>query len=140
MGCSGSTRPGTCRRSSRVSYLAPQTHELSEYRAYVAGKLATLGGQLGALSAAVGSGNLAAARSAWLSAHLTWLEIGQDDGAYGAFGTLGGEIDGLAAGHRLGTADPSFTGFHRVEFDLWTRRDLGAAATDTATLQELLAR
>ena len=32
------------------------------------------------------------------------------------------------------------TGFHRVEFDLWTRRDLGAAATDTATLQKLLAR
>ena len=122
------------------SYLAPQTHELSEYRAYVAGKLATLQGLLGALSAAVGSGNLAAARSAWLSAHLTWLEIGQDDGAYGAFGTLGGEIDGLAAGHRLGTADPGFTGFHRVEFDLWTRRDLGAAATDTATLQKLLAR
>jgi hypothetical protein len=122
------------------SYLVPQTHELGEYRAYVAGKLATLRSQVAALSAATASGNLASARSAWLTAHLTWLEIGQDDGAYGAFGALGGEIDGLAAGHPRGTSDPGFTGFHRVEFDLWTRHDIGAAATDTATLQRLLAQ
>ena len=122
------------------SYLTPQTHELSEYRAYVTSKLSALRSQLTALSGAIASGNLTAARSAWLSAHMTWLAIGQDDGAYGAFGALGGEIDGLSAGHPLGTADPGFTGFHRVEFDLWTRRDLGAAATDTATLQKLLAQ
>jgi iron uptake system EfeUOB component EfeO/EfeM len=122
------------------SYLAPQTHELDEYRAYVAGKLSTLRAQVATLAGAIGSGNMAAARSAWLSAHLTWLEIGQDDGAYGAFGALGGEIDGLAAGHPLGTADPGFTGFHRVEFDLWTKRDLPAAATDTGRLENLLAQ
>jgi len=122
------------------SYLSPQIHELSEYRTYVAGKLSTLKSQVSALSAAIGSGNLAAAQSAWLTAHLTWLEIGQDDGAYGAFGALGGQIDGLAAGHPLGTADPGFTGFHRIEFDLWTRHDLGAAASDTATLTKLLAQ
>jgi high-affinity iron transporter len=69
---------------------------------------------------------------------VTWLEIGQDDGAYGCFGPLGGEIDGLAAGHPLGTADPAFTGFHRIEFDLWTKHDVSAAATDTGTLQRLL--
>jgi iron uptake system EfeUOB component EfeO/EfeM len=71
---------------------------------------------------------------------VTWLEIGQDDGAYGCFGPLGGEIDGLAAGHPLGTADPGFTGFHRIEFDLWPKHDLSAAATDTATLRSLLTR
>jgi iron uptake system EfeUOB component EfeO/EfeM len=125
---------------SGCSYLAPQTHELTEYRAYVAGKLSALRAQVTVLSAGIGSGNLAKARSAWLTAHLTWLEIGQDDGAYGAFGALGGEIDGLAAGHPLGTADPGFTGFHKVEFDLWTKRDLRAAATDTAILQRLLAQ
>jgi high-affinity iron transporter len=75
-----------------------------------------------------------------LSAHATWLEIGQDDGAYGSFGALGGEIDGLAAGHPLGTADPGFTGFHRIEFDLWTKHDLPAAATDTGSLRRLLAQ
>ena len=88
---------------------------------------------------AIAAGNAAGAEAAWLAAHLTWLDIGQDDGAYGCFGRLGGDIDGLAAGHPLGTSDPGFTGFHRIEFDLWTDHDLAAAAADTATLQRLLA-
>jgi hypothetical protein len=125
---------------SGCSYLTPQTHELYEYRSYVARMLSTVRSQVVALSSAIGSGNLAKAQTAWLTAHLTWLDIGQDDGAYGCFGALGGEIDGLAAGHPLGTADPGFTGFHRIEFDLWTKHDLSAAATDTAALQRLLAR
>lgn len=123
---------------SGCSYLSTEVPELHAYRTYVTGKLSTLRSQLAALSAATGSGNLARARSAWLTAHLTWLEIGQDDGAYGAFGALGGDIDGLAAGHPQGTSDPGFTGFHRIEFDLWTRRDLRAADADAATLRHLL--
>lgn len=122
------------------SYVGPQSQELGEYRGYVAGKLSTLRSQTAALAAAIGSDNLAAARSAWLTAHMTWLEIGQDDGAYGAFGALGGQMDGLAAGHPRGTADPTFTGFHKIEFDLWTRHDLRAAGADTATLRSLLAQ
>jgi iron uptake system EfeUOB component EfeO/EfeM len=121
------------------SYLLTEKRELARYRTYVAGKLQTLRSQVAALSAATHSDNLSAARSAWLTAHLSWLEIGQDDGAYGAFGQLGGQIDGLAAGHKLGTADPGFTGFHRIEFDLWRGHDLTAAAADAATLQHLLA-
>jgi hypothetical protein len=121
------------------SYLAGESQALLSYRAYVAGRLAALQSQLPALAAAIDSGNLAGAQSAWLTAHTTWLDIGQDDGAYGCFGELGGEIDGLAAGHPLGTADPGFTGFHRVELDLWTNDDLAAAAADTAKLQGLLA-
>ena len=121
------------------SYLTVERHELSEYRAYVARKLSTLETQVAAMDAAIRSGDLAKAQSTWLTAHLTWLEIGEDDGAYGAFGALGGKIDGLAAGHRLGTADPGFTGFHRIEFDLWTKHDLQAAANDAAILQHLLA-
>jgi hypothetical protein len=121
------------------SYLIAEKQELDEYRSYVARKLSTLRSQLVTLSAAIASGRLAEAKSAWLSAHLTWLEIGQDDGAYGCFGALGGQIDGLAAGHPLGAADPGFTGFHRIEYDLWTKRDLGAAAKDTAATEHLLA-
>ncbi len=120
------------------SFLTIERGDLSAYRGYVASKLSTLRGQVSALSAAIGAGSLASARSEWLAAHVTWLGIGQDDGAYGAFGTLGGQIDGLAAGHPRGTADPGFTGFHRVEFDLWTEHDLRAAAADTATLRRLL--
>jgi iron uptake system EfeUOB component EfeO/EfeM len=93
-----------------------------------------------ALQTAIAGGNLAAAESAWLTAHQTWLTIGQDDGAYGCFGSLGGQIDGQAGGLPLGTADPGFTGFHRIEFDLWTDHDLSAAAADTQTLQGLFTK
>jgi iron uptake system EfeUOB component EfeO/EfeM len=120
------------------SYLLAEEQALSGYRSYVANKLSTVQGEVAALAAAIGSGDVAQAESDWLTAHLTWLDIGQDDGAYGCFGQLGNEIDGLAAGHTDGTSDPGFTGFHRIEFDLWTDDNLTAAARDTATLQELL--
>jgi iron uptake system EfeUOB component EfeO/EfeM len=122
------------------SFLTEERKDLGEYRAYVARKLSTLQGEVAALSVATASGDPAKAKAAWLSAHVTWLEIGQDDGAYGAFGPLGGEIDGLADGHPLGIRDPAFTGFHRIEFDLWTKHDLSAATADTATLRRLLAQ
>ena len=44
----------------------------SEYHAYVTAGLSTLAGQTDALAAAVRSGDLAAARTAWLAAHLTY--------------------------------------------------------------------
>jgi iron uptake system EfeUOB component EfeO/EfeM len=120
------------------SYVSAESSVLQQYRTYVASKLSALRTQVGALATAIASNDLSQAQSAWLTAHLTWLDIGQDDGAYGCFGQLGGDIDGLAAGHPLGTSDPGFTGFHRIEFDLWTNHDLTAAAHDTAGLQELL--
>ena len=110
------------------------------YRTYVNALLTQLNGQLTTLLAAEQAGNLTAAQAAWLPAHLSWLEIGQDDGAYGAFGALGAQIDGLANGHVGGTASANFTGFHRIEFDLWSRGDTSAAALDTMRLQALLAR
>jgi iron uptake system EfeUOB component EfeO/EfeM len=110
------------------------------YRRYVSGLTASLWTQVAALRAAIAAGDLAGAQAAWLPAHLTWLSIGQDDGAYGAFGDLGRQIDGTAAGLVRGVSDPGFTGFHKVEYDLWHRGDLGAAAADTARLAALVSR
>ena len=110
------------------------------YRAYVRRLLASLQLQLAGLGARLRSGDVAGAQSAWLVAHLTWLQIGQDDGAYGAFGDIGRQIDGTAAGLVQGTADPGFTGFHKVELDLWTHGDLAAASVDSSQLQRLVAR
>lgn len=120
------------------SFLSLEIPPLNEYRQYVASTLATLQSQVAALITAVGSGNLAQAEQAWLAAHLTWLEIGQDDNAYGAFGELGRQIDGPAAGLVGGTANSDFTGFHKVELDLWTTHDLTAAGTDADTLASLV--
>jgi iron uptake system EfeUOB component EfeO/EfeM len=107
---------------------------LGQYTVYVERLLPVLRAQLTTLRAQIAAGSLAGAKRAWLSAHLTWLELGQDDQAYGAFGNLGGEIDSTAAGKIGGSASSHFTGFHKVELDLWQRGDVTAAARDTATL------
>jgi high-affinity iron transporter len=114
------------------------TGPLDTYRRYAAAKIQTLVTQVAALASAVDSGELATAQSDWLTAHETWLELGQDDGAYGAFGELGRQIDGTAAGLVGGDSSPAFTGFHKIELDLWTRDDLSTAQTDTAELASLV--
>jgi high-affinity iron transporter len=113
---------------------------MTSYRAYVRQLLGTLQGRLGILVSRLHAGDIPGAESVWLAAHLSWLEVGQDDGAYGAFGAIGRQIDGTAAGLVDGTADPRFTGFHRVELDLWTDHDLAAATADAGTLARLVSR
>lgn len=120
-------------------YVPSELGPLLTYRnSYVSRGLSTVRADVNTLAGAISAGNLAEAESDWLTAHLAWLDIGQDDGAYGCFGDLGGEIDGTAAGLVGGTASPQFTGFHKIELDLWTDRNLAAAAADTATLQQLV--
>src|ERR1700722_2948805 len=62
---------------------------MAAYRGDVRRLLATLQGQVETLVGQVDAGDVPGAESAWLTAHLTWLDIGQDDGAYGVFGDLG---------------------------------------------------
>lgn len=121
-------------------YVATLIPALNSYRRYAARLLAALTPELRALHTATASGDTVRARAAWLTAHLTWLRIGQDDGAYGAFGELGQQIDGTADGLSEGALSPRFTGFHRIEADLWRQRDVIEATADTAVLQRLVAR
>jgi high-affinity iron transporter len=104
---------------------------IASYRAYVTRQLSLESDQVRALETAIATGQLSAARAAWLTAHLTWHRIG---GAYDAFGNLGLSIDGTADRLQDGVTSPQFTGFHKVEMDLWQTDDLPAAAADTATL------
>jgi high-affinity iron transporter len=118
-------------------YLTPVTTKqmvpiISAYRVYVLSELTLEKSQVAALETATAGGQLAAARSAWLTAHLTWHRIG---GAYDAFGDLGQAIDGTADRLQAGVSSPAFTGFHKVELDLWQNDDLAAAGADTATLE-----
>jgi high-affinity iron transporter len=92
------------------------------------------------LRTAAATNQESAARQDWVAAHASWLEIGQDDDAYGAFGELGEQIDGTAAGLAGTTSNPAFTGFHRVELDLWREHDTAVAAADTAKLSSLVAQ
>jgi iron uptake system component EfeO len=94
----------------QVNTITMQAH------AYVARGLATLVPQTSALVADIQDGNLSAARTAWLTAHLTWERLGS---AYGMFGAYDDEIDGLPFGLAGGVNDPEFTGFYRLEYGLW---------------------
>ncbi len=95
-----------------------------------------------ALQAALQAGDLAAARTQWLRAHLQLEELG---GLYGSTGPPSwSRLDGLPGGLPAGVHDPAFTGFHRVEYLLWhhgSRADLlSAGKTLLADLTTLQAR
>ncbi|MBP2705100.1 EfeM/EfeO family lipoprotein [Microbispora sp. RL4-1S] len=87
-----------------------------KYAAYVTRGLKTLAKRTATLRDAVDRGDLAAARAAWLPAHLAYERLGA---AYGTFGDLGDAIDGRPAGLPGGVRDKDFTGFHRLEHGLW---------------------
>jgi iron uptake system component EfeO len=98
------------------------------YHAYVSAGLGTLVRQVGVLTARIRAGHLAAARAAWLPAHLTYERLGA---AYGTFGNYDTEIDGRPDGLPRGVSDPGFTGFYRLEYGLWhgqTARQLDGPA------------
>jgi iron uptake system component EfeO len=87
-----------------------------EYHAYVAAGLNTLVEQADAIAADVRGGHLGAARSDWLTAHLTYERLGA---AYDAFGPFDDEIDGRPDGLAGGVNSPQWTGFYRLEYGLW---------------------
>jgi high-affinity iron transporter len=121
-----------------------QTGELAgplrAYRRYVARRIVRLSEQVATLRHLIAAGRLVPARRAWERAHLTWLSLGQDDGAYGAFGELGREIDGTIAGDAGGARSPDFTGFHRVEYELWGHGGLRGAGPAAQELGRLVTR
>jgi len=89
---------------------------VAAYRAYVGRNLPGLLADSRTLVADVAAGDLARARTDWLTAHLDYERLGA---AYNSFGDFDDEINGMASGLPLGTADPSWTGFFRIEFGLW---------------------
>lgn len=141
------TTGGTNVASSRMFAVAPlQPSELDvpiqQYQAYVAGQLATMSDQVGALASAIDAGDLAGARADWLPAQLTWERVGA---AYDSFGDLAHAIDGGPEGLPDGVADSGFTGLRRLEYGLWHGQPAATLApvaaqlsTDLGTLRQKL--
>ena len=94
-----------------------------QYQSYVSGRLPLLKELTDTLRADVARGDLAAARSDWLPAHLLYERLGA---AYGGFGDLDAAVNGLPDGLPRGVEDPDWTGFHRLEYGLWHRQDAAA--------------
>ncbi|XUL86614.1 EfeM/EfeO family lipoprotein [Streptomyces galilaeus] len=86
------------------------------YQKWIQARTVELARKTDVLKAAVERGDLAAARKAWLPAHLVYERMGA---AYGTFGDWDGAINGTTAGLNGGVRDAGFTGFHRVEYGLW---------------------
>jgi len=93
------------------------------YRVTVTAGLKTLAADTDRFAAAVAAGNLATARTLWLTAHLDYERLGA---AYGTFGDFDDEIDGRPWGLPDGVTDPGFTGFLRLEYGLWHNQPLAA--------------
>jgi iron uptake system EfeUOB component EfeO/EfeM len=102
-----------------------------QYQTYVIAGLGTLVPEVRKLSADIAAGNVTAARTDWLTAHMEYNRLG---GAYDAFGDLGGSIDGLPDDLPGGVDDPSFTGFHRIEYGLWHEQSAAELAGPAAAL------
>lgn len=90
------------------------------YQAYVSDRLTEMSDDVATLRADLVAGDLAKARSDWLTAQLAWERVGA---SYDSFGDLGVAIDGLPDGLPGGVSDPDFTGLHRVEYGLWHGQD-----------------
>ncbi|MFG3280639.1 imelysin family protein [Streptomyces sp. NPDC048111] len=86
------------------------------YQAWITTRTVELADRTDALTAAIDDGDLAAARSAWLPAHLVYARMGA---AYDAFGAADTAIDGAGPAPADAASAQDFAGFHRVEYGLW---------------------
>ncbi|AYG84733.1 Efem/EfeO family lipoprotein [Streptomyces hundungensis] len=86
------------------------------HQRWVADRTVELAELTAELKRAVDDGDLDAARTAWLSAHLVYARMG---GAYDAFGAAGEAIDGSGPAPSGAASAKDFEGFHRVEYGLW---------------------
>ncbi|GIH17977.1 EfeM/EfeO family lipoprotein [Rugosimonospora africana] len=92
------------------------TGPVGAYRSSVERGLPPLLADATRLAADVAAGNLAAARTDWLPAHLDYERLGA---AYNSFQDFDGAINGTADGLPDGVDDQSWTGLHRIEYGLW---------------------
>jgi high-affinity iron transporter len=102
------------------------------YRARATDLLAVLARDTDTLAAAIQQdGSTPATKALWLQAHLDYIRLGA---AYGTFGDLDTKINGAPNGLAGGVDDPGFTGFGRLEHELWETPVPGDLATVAAQL------
>lgn len=115
---------------------------LSEYKVYLAAQSGLLVKEAARLEAAVRTGDVEAAKAAWLAARLPYKRI---EPVGGRIADLENAIDPLPDYLAGREQDPAFTGFHRLEYGLWrqgTAEGLAPVAerlsADVAALKERL--
>ena len=136
----GHATAGPAARAVTEQDLIPPT---LAYQKWIGGRMKELAARVGTLRDDIDRGDLAAARTDWLTAHLVYERMGA---AYDTFGDADGAINGTTAGLPGGSHDPDFTGFHRIEYGLWHGQDAARLkpfaarlVDDVATLRVRLA-
>jgi hypothetical protein len=128
---------GTNLRGEQVSDLTPIPPPdfdgpEREYRGYAVRWISQALADASALGRALTSSSLGASRRAWES---TWSDYMHLGAVYGLFGALDQKIDGNPGGLPGGSADPSFTGLHRLEMGLWTGASLHSLSAYAVELE-----
>jgi hypothetical protein len=114
---------GVNTRGEMISDLSPLPARafagpVAAYKSYAERWTAIAEHEANVLHAALASGTRSGAQVAWRATWSAYLHLGA---VYGLFGNLNQAIDGMPAGLLSGgTADPHFTGLHRIEMGLWT--------------------
>ncbi len=135
---------GVNTRGEMVSELSPLSavafaRPVGAYKSYAEHWTEVAEHEASVLRGALAAGTRTGAQSAWRATWSAYLHLGA---VYGLFGALNQEIDGMPAGLLPGgTADPHFTGLHRIEMGLWTgaqpRSLVGFAVTLAGDLKRL---
>jgi iron uptake system component EfeO len=104
---------------------------LSEFKVYLVTQSGALVDAAGALATAIRSGDIEAAKTAWLAARAPYKRM---EAVAGRIADLENVIDPLSDYLEKREEDPAFTGFHRIEYGLWQKN----ATEDLAPVAERL--
>jgi high-affinity iron transporter len=111
------------------------TAAVDTYRDFITAGLVTLAHDTDRLEKLVDSHHLGQAKAQWLVAHLDYARLGA---AYDTFGGYDQEINGRTSGLPGGVNDPQFTGFLKVEYELWHNQSPSAIAASVAQLNSFV--
>ncbi len=106
---------------------------LSEYRVYLDRRASELADSVDVLGERIAAGDLAGARAAWLAARQPWRQMAP---VTARIADLADTMDPLAAYLEKREADPGFTGFHRIEYALWSEGTTEGLAPIMARLSD----
>jgi iron uptake system component EfeO len=91
---------------------------IAEYKVYVSGEINALVTGTRAFTAAIKAGDLAKAKALYAPTRVHYESI---EPIAELFNDLDGSIDSRADDHEKREKDPGFTGFHRIEYTLFTQ-------------------
>jgi len=114
---------------------------VASYKEYIEGESAELVEQTGLFTAAVKAGDIDGAKALYPVARTHWERI---EPVAEIFGDLDPKVDAREDDFPAGPTDPAFTGFHKLEYDLWITGDVSASGPIAdqlvADVQEVVAR